>query len=189
FKFGTMNSSKTANCLMTKFNYEEKGKKVWLIKPAIDNRDGERIVKSRIGLQAEADVVSTTDDLLQLCPLNDVDVVICDEAQFLTGAQVDQLRLIVSDYDIPVLCFGLRTDFTTHLFEGSRRLMELADSITVIKSICKCGAKSTVNARIDSQGHVVTSGAQIVIGGNEAYESMCWSCWHKMVMENRNNNN
>ncbi|MBR0138014.1 MAG: thymidine kinase [Erysipelotrichaceae bacterium] len=188
FKFGTMNSSKTANALMTKFNYEEKGKKVWLIKPSIDTRDGANIIKSRIGLQAVADVISPTDDLLELCPLDDIDVVIADEAQFLTGAQVDQLRLIVSEHDIPVLCFGLRTDFTTHLFEGSRRLMELADSITEIKSICKCGAKSTVNARIDSQGRVVTSGAQIVIGGNEAYESMCWSCWHKMVMENQNNN-
>ena len=183
FKFGTMNSSKTANALMTKFNYEEKDKKVWLIKPAIDNRDGVDIIKSRIGLEAKAVVVSTEDNLLELCPLDKIDVVICDECQFLTAEQVDQLRLIVSDYNIPVLCFGLRTDFTTHLFEGSRRLMELADSITEIKSICKCGAKSTVNARLDGQGHVVTAGAQILIGGNDAYESMCWNCWHKMIME------
>lgn len=186
FKFGTMNSSKTANALMTKFNYEEKDKKVWMIKPAIDTRDGEGIIKSRIGLQAKADMIQKDDNLLELCP-KDCDVVICDESQFLTAEQVDQLRLVVSDMHIPVLCFGLRTDFTTHLFEGSKRLMELADSITEIKSICKCGSKSIVNARLDGHGHVVTAGEQIVIGGNESYESMCWDCWHKSIEENKDN--
>ncbi len=180
FKFGAMDSSKTANALMTRFNYMEKGKKVWLIKPATDNRDGATILKSRIGLQAEADVIADTDSILERCP-QDIDVIICDECQFLTPEQVNDLRVIVSARDIPVLCFGLRADFQTHLFPGSKRLFELADSITEIKSICKCGAKATVNARFDENGYVCVDGAQVVIGGNDVYEGVCWSCWHKMI--------
>lgn len=182
FKFGAMGSSKTANALMTKFNYEEKGKKVWLIKPALDNRDGQDILKSRIGLQAKAEVIQAKDSLIEKCP-QDIDVIICDECQFLSEQQVDQLRVLVSEYHIPVLCFGLRADFMNHLFEGSKRLFELADSITEIKSICKCGAKATVNARFDEHRQVVTDGQQVVIGGNDLYEGVCWSCWHKMVLE------
>ncbi len=183
FKFGAMNSSKTANALMTKFNYEEKGKKVWLIKPAIDNRDGVTIVRSRIGLQAEAVVVKAEDRILDMCPA-DIDVIIVDECQFLTPEQVDELRLIVSERDIPVLCFGLRSDFLTNLFPGSRRLFELADSITEIKSICKCGSKATVNARF-ANGEIQTEGAQVFIGGNESYEGLCWSCYHRMIEEKK----
>ena len=152
FKFGAMGSSKTANALMTRFNYQEKGKKVWLIKPAIDNRDGETVLRSRVGLEANAQVIKSTDRILDICPIDDIDVIICDESQFLTPQQVDDLRLIVSEHDIPVLCFGLRSDFLTHLFPGSQRLFELADSITEIKSICRCGAKATVNARFDGEG-------------------------------------
>ena len=185
FKFGAMGSSKTANALMTKFNYEEKGKKVWLIKPAIDNRDGEDILKSRIGLQAKATVIQSDDSLLELAPVDSIDVIICDECQFLTPEQVDDLRLIVTDYDIPVLCFGLRTDFLTHLFPGSQRLLELSDSITEIKSICRCGSKATVNARFDSEGNIQTEGEQVFIGGNESYESICWSCYHRMIEEQK----
>ncbi len=185
FKFGAMGSSKTANALMTKFNYEEKGKKVWLIKPAIDNRDGQDILKSRIGLQAKAVVIQENDSILELAPLKDIDVIICDECQFLTPKQVDDLRIIVTDYDIPVLCFGLRTDFMTHLFPGSQRLLELSDSITEIKSICRCGSKATVNARFDSEGNIQTEGEQVFIGGNESYESICWSCYHRMIEEQK----
>ena len=183
FKFGAMGSSKTANALMTRFNYQEKGKKVWLIKPAIDNRDGETVLRSRVGLEANAQVIKSTDRILDICPIDDIDVIICDESQFLTPEQVDDLRLIVSEHDIHVLCFGLRSDFLTHLFPGSQRLFELADSITEIKSICRCGAKATVNARFDGEGNIQTSGEQVFIGGNESYESMCWSCYHKMIME------
>jgi len=182
FKYGAMNSSKTANALMTKFNYEEKDKKVWLIKPAIDDRDGVTLIKSRIGLQAEAVVIQKEDDLFVNCP-RDIDVVICDECQFLTAQQVDQLRLLVSEKNIPVLCFGLRADFQTHLFEGSKRLFELADSITEIKSICTCGSKAIVNARFDGNGHITVEGEQVVIGGNDLYEGMCWSCYHKKIQE------
>ena len=185
YKFGAMGSSKTANALMTKFNYEEKGKKVWLIKPAADDRDGADILKSRVGLEARAVVVKPTENLIEKCPIGEIDVIICDECQFLTETQVDELRVLVSEYGIPVLCFGLRADFLTHLFPGSKRLFELADSITEIKSICKCGSKATVNARFDETGHVCTEGGQVVIGGNDVYEGMCWNCWHKMIKENK----
>ena len=136
FKFGAMNSSKTANALMTKFNYEEKDKKVWLIKPATDTRDGAQIIKSRIGLQAVAEIINDQDSILERCPFGKIDVIICDEAQFLTPEQVDDLKLITADYNIPVLCFGLMADFQTHLFPGSKRLVELADSLAEFKSIC-----------------------------------------------------
>lgn len=178
FKYGAMGSSKTANALITKFNYEERGMKVWLIKPAIDVRDGKEAVRSRIGLSAEAFVVSSAVDIFQEYEKHtDCHVVIADECQFFTSAQIDQLRRIVDELDIPVLCYGLRTDFLTRLFEGSRRLFEVADSITEIKTICSCGKKAIVNARIDGAGKVITEGGQILLGGNDSYVAMCHSCW------------
>ena len=181
FKYGAMGSSKTANALITKFNYEERGMKVWLIKPSIDNRDGANIIRSRIGLEAFADVMTPETDIFALFEEShrDSDVIITDECQFFTPEQIDQLRRIVDVYDIPVMCFGLRTDFLTHLFPGSRRLFEVADSITEIKTICSCGSKATVNARIDENGNVVTTGSQILIGGNDFYIAMCHKCWKK----------
>ena len=181
FKYGAMGSSKTANALITKFNYEERGMRVWLIKPSIDDRDGANTVRSRIGLEAVADVITPDTDILSLFEEShrDADVIITDECQFFTPEQIDQLRKIVDIYDIPVMCFGLRTDFLTHLFPGSRRLFEVADSITEIKTICSCGSKATVNARIDENGNVVTTGSQILIGGNDSYIAMCHKCWKK----------
>lgn len=195
FRFGAMASSKTANALMTRFNYEEKGNRVWLIKPAIDDRDdytdenGNRvcIVKSRIGLSAVADVIKSDDNILEIfeekAKNQPIDVIICDECQFLTAAQVDNLKYITEFCDTPVLCFGLRSDFQTKLFEGSRRLFEIADSISEVKSVCKCGKKAIVNARINENGQIVVQGAQIEIGGNDKYESMCWGCWQKRIKE------
>ena len=178
FKYGAMGSSKTANALITKFNYEERGMKVWLIKPSIDNRDGVDSVRSRIGLSAQAYVVTSDKNLFEeFQKLDGYHVVIADECQFFKSAQIDGLRRIVDELDIPVLCYGLRTDFLTHLFEGSRRLFEVADSITEIKTICTCGKKAIVNARIDGEGNVVTQGGQILIGGNDSYVAMCHSCW------------
>ena len=197
FKFGAMASSKTANALMTRFNYEEKGNRVWLIKPDLDNRDdyvdenGKKVtvVKSRIGLSAVADVIRQDEDLLaRFKAMNKeapVDVIICDECQFLTEKQIDQLRNIVNEHNIPVLCFGLRTDFQTRLFPGSRRLMELADCIEEIKTMCDCGAKATINARIDGEGYIVTQGAQVVLGGNDSYIAMCHRCWMQGIREHR----
>ncbi len=182
FKYGAMGSSKTANALITKFNYEERGMKVWLIKPSIDNRDGEDTVRSRIGLSAGATVVTPEMDLFAVFESHrDCNAVIADECQFFTAKQIDQLRAIVDKLNIPVLCFGLRTDFLTHVFEGSKRLFEVADSISEIKTICSCGKKAIVNARIDEKGHVVTEGGQILIGGNDAYIAMCHACWQKSI--------
>ena len=181
FKYGAMGSSKTANALITRFNYQERDMKVWLIKPSIDDRDGANIIRSRIGLEAVADIMTPNTDIFSLFEQshNDCDVIITDECQFFTPEQIDQLRKIVDVHNIPVMCFGLRTDFLTHLFPGSRRLFEVADSITEIKTICSCGSKATVNARIDENGNVVTTGSQILIGGNDSYIAMCHKCWKK----------
>ena len=190
FKFGAMASSKTANALMTKFNYEEKGNRVWLIKPDLDNRDdyvdqqGKKVtvVKSRIGLSAVADVIRQDENLLdRFKTMGKIDVIICDECQCLASEQVDQMKYIAEFCDTPVLCFGLRSDFQTKLFTGSRRLFEIADSITEIKSVCRCGKKAIVNARLNEQGRVIVEGEQIVIGGNDKYEGMCWGCWQARI--------
>ena len=182
FKYGAMGSSKSAQALITKFNYEELGMKVWLIKPSIDDRDGKNIIRSRIGLQREAQVITPEENILEtFAALKDIDVIIADEAQFFTPAQIDQLRTIVDDEDLPVLCFGLRTDFLTHFFPGAQRLMELADSLTEIKTVCACGRKATVNARIDANGRVVTEGGQILLGGNDSYIAMCHKCWKNRI--------
>lgn len=182
FKYGAMGSSKSAQALITQFNYEELGMSVWLIKPSVDDRDGADIVRSRIGLFRQADVIFPRDNLLERYrQAGTFDVIIADEAQFLTPEQIDQLRQIVDEQDVPVLCFGLRTDFLTHLFPGSRRLLELADSITEIKTVCACGAKATVNARLDSQGRILTQGDQVFLGGNDSYVAMCHRCWRKKI--------
>lgn len=182
FKYGAMGSSKTAQALITKFNYEERGMSVWLIKPATDDRDGAAVLRSRIGLEATAQVVGQEDDIRALFhALPRRDVIIADECQFLTPAQIQQLRAIVDEEGVPVLCFGLRTDFQTKLFPGSARLFELADSITEIKTICECGAKATVNARIGADGRVVTQGEQVLLGGNDTYVAMCHACWRRRI--------
>lgn len=185
FKFGAMGSSKTAQALITKFNYEERGMKVMLLKPMVDTRDGLTITRSRIGLSAEAIAVADTQNIYDLytTQYSDCNVIIVDECQFLTPDQVDQLGQIVIDYDVPVLCFGLATDFTTHMFPGSQRLFEIAESISEIKSICKCGSKATVNARLDDNGNVVFKGEQVCLGGNDRYVAMCRKCWLKKKAE------
>ncbi|MBO4419804.1 MAG: thymidine kinase [Oscillospiraceae bacterium] len=181
FKYGAMGSSKTAQALITKYNYEENDMRVWLIKPATDDRDGASMIRSRIGLESEAEAMAPESDLFTLFQKRDADVVIVDECQFFTPEQIDQLRRIVDDLNIPVLCFGLRSDFQTKLFPGSRRLFELADSIQEIKTICDCGSKATVNARVDSEGYVITEGAQVVLGGNDRYVAMCHRCWRRAI--------
>ena len=188
FKYGAMGSSKTAQALITKYNYEENDLQVWLIKPSADTRDGARILRSRIGLEATVEVIPPEMDLaarFRETRLGRCNVIIVDECQFLTPAQIDQLREIVDDQDIPVICFGLRTDFQTHLFPGSLRLMEVADTIQEIKTICDCGAKATVNARIDGAGHIVTQGAQVVLGGNDSYIAMCHRCYIRGIREKK----
>ena len=188
FKYGAMGSSKTAQALITKYNYEENDLKVWLMKPSTDVRDGAATLRSRIGLEAEVEVVSPDTDISErflLEKAGNCDVIIVDECQFLTEEQIDQLRSIVDEHNIPVMCFGLRTDFQTKLFPGSLRLMEVADTIQEIKTICDCGAKATVNARIDGEGHIVTQGAQVVLGGNDSYIAMCHKCYIRGIREHK----
>lgn len=190
YRFGTMGSSKTANALMTKFNYEEKGYKVILLKPSIDNREGKTIVKSRIGLESEAIIINPDDKIFDTL-INYEDFyksitnennenhkycVIIDECQFLTKDQIEQLKSITTYWNTPVFCFGLRSDFKSHLFEGSKRLFEIADSITEIKSICNCGNKAIINGRI-KDNKIIYKGEQIDIGGNEKYIGLCYGCW------------
>lgn len=188
FKYGAMGSSKTAQALITKYNYEENDLRVWLIKPSADTRDGEMLLRSRAGLESPVDIVPPEQDVYDRFrreQAGQCDVIIVDECQFLTPEQVDQLRDIVDDFGVPVMCFGLRTDFQTRLFPGSMRLMEIADTIQEIKTICDCGAKATVNARIDGQGHIITQGAQVVLGGNDSYIAMCHKCYVRGIRENR----
>ena len=184
FKYGAMGSSKTAQALITRFNYMELGMSVWLIKPSTDTRDGADIIKSRIGLEARAQVITPEQNIVEeyrkLVPR---DVIIADEAQFFTPQQIEQLRYLVDEEDLPVLCFGLRTDFLTRLFPGSKRLMELADSLTEIKTVCACGRKATVNARLDSRGRILTQGDQVFLGGNDSYIAMCHKCWKEKIKE------
>jgi len=184
FKYGAMGSSKTAQALITKFNYEERGMSVLLIKPSTDSRDGVDIIRSRIGIEAKAYVVGPEDDIEKLyIETGRADVVIADECQFFSAKNIDDLRYIVDEYDVAILCFGLRTDFQTKSFPGSLRLFEVADSITELKTMCECGSKATVNARIDEKGRIVTHGAQVEIGGNDKYVAMCHKCWKKKIKE------
>ena len=187
FKYGAMGSSKTAQALITKYNYEENDLKVWLIKPSADTRDGQDILRSRIGLEAKVEVIGPEVDVYARflgSKARRSDVIIVDECQFMTEKQIDQLRAIVDDHNIPVMCFGLRTDFLTRLFPGSRRLMEVADTIQEVKTICDCGAKATVNARVND-GYIVTEGAQVVLGGNDSYIAMCHKCYVRGIREHK----
>jgi len=187
FKYGAMGSSKTAQALITKYNYEENDLNVWLIKPSADTRDGAQILRSRIGLEAQVEAIAPSVDVYARflgSKARRCDVIIVDECQFMTEKQIDQLRSIVDEHNIPVMCFGLRTDFQTKLFPGSRRLMEVADTIQEIKTICDCGAKATVNARIND-GYIVTEGAQVVLGGNDCYIAMCHKCYVRGIREHK----
>ena len=188
FKYGAMGSSKTAQALITKYNYEENDLNVWLIKPSADMRDGNGILRSRIGLEAPVQMIAPELDVYALfCheQKDRCDVIIVDECQFMTPKQIDELRAIVNDFNVPVMCFGLRTDFQTKLFPGSLRLMEVADTIQEIKTICDCGAKATVNARIDAAGYIITQGEQVVLGGNDSYIAMCHKCYVRGIREHK----
>ena len=189
FKYGAMGSSKTAQVLITKFNYEERGMRVFLIKPEIDTRDGAEIIRSRIGLSAKAVCVPKDTSPAELLhkEKEKYDVIIADECQFFSKEQIDALRRIVDLENIPVLCFGLRTDFLTRLFPGSARLFEVADSIAEIKTICACGAKATVNARLSDDGQILTPGKSVMLGGNDRYLAMCHKCWTRQIEKQKEN--
>lgn len=192
FKYGAMGSSKTAQALMCQFNYIQKGFDVFLFKPQADNRGEENglpLVKSRIGLKSECVEFTREDNFIKLSRAYDIlkprSVIIIDEAQFLTTKQVNELKSL--SQKVPVLCYGLLTNFKTKLFEGSKRLVEIADSITEIKSVCKCGKKATVNARI-IEGKIACGGEEVLIGADESYEGMCYSCFTKRKREEKKQN-
>lgn len=189
FRYGTMGSAKTAMLLTQAYNFEERGMRYTCLKPFIDNREKKNVIRSRIGIERECEWVYQDTDLYMLVQdLFDrteciIDWFLVDEAQFLSERQVDQLARIVDDFGSNVVCYGLRTDFRSRLFEGSRRLFEIADSIDEIKSTCHCGRKTIVNARIDAAGDFVEEGAQVEIGGDERYISVCRKCWHNKKIE------
>ncbi len=176
FRYGSMGSSKTANALMVKHNYEEKEQKVCLIKPELDTRDIENLVKSRIGIKSESCVLLKNQSVIEIVLYIKPDCVIIDEAQFLSRDQVLGLCDIVDIHNIPVICYGLRADFAGQLFSGSEALFALADSIEEIKTICFCGKKAIMNMRLNN-GVPVFKGEQVQIGGNESYVSVCRNHW------------
>ena len=172
FIYGAMGSCKTANALMVRFNYQERGMKAALLKPMIECRDGKKKVKSRIGLEADCEFV---EDFLKSVEENGapkIDCIIVDEAQFLSREQVDDLSDMVDVFNIPVMCYGLKTDFQGNAFPGSARLLELADEIIESSTVCWCGRKARFNARV-CNGHIVREGEQVQLGGNESYTSLC----------------
>lgn len=177
FRYGAMGSSKTANAIMVEYNYQERGQTVLMLKPKLDDRDGERMIRSRCGLDAQCFFVEELDAI----DMNAYDCVIVDEAQFLTKAQVEKLVYIVDELNIPVIAYGLRADFQNVLFEGSTWLMAWADTIEEVKTICWCGKKALCNARV-SNGKVVKQGEQIVLGGSESYVSLCRKHWKKGML-------
>lgn len=191
FYYGAMGCSKTANALMTQFQYEERGLNVWLIKPEIDTRDDlinedgsiTSLVKSRVGISGIAEVIKANADIV---PPEATDLIICDEAQFLSEFQVDELKAIAETQNIPVYCYGLRTDFRTKLFPGSKRLFELASKTVELESICGCGNPAIINARFNSKGEIVTRGSVVELGGNDRYKALCYSCWKKLSGGNTN---
>lgn len=171
FRHGAMGSSKTANALMVEYNYYERGKEALLAKPRLDDRDGKTVLRSRIGLEKPCifveDIQKMSDEKIAL-----YSCIIIDEAQFLTKEQVAFLVHIVDDLEVPVICYGLRTDFRHELFEGSMWLMAWADKIEEIKTVCWCGKGANCNARL-VDGKVIYHGEQIMMGGNESYISLC----------------
>jgi len=179
FRHGTMSSGKSLNLLAVAHNYEQKGEKVVVIRPRLDQRFGARSVGSRTGLSREADLLVDTDSRLSSREIAGAACVLVDEAQFLSAALVDQLRDITWDLDVPVICYGLRTDFRTRAFEGSARLLELADTIEEVKTVCHfCNRKAVFNLRI-SAGGAVTDGPQIELGADDRYRAACGPCYRE----------
>jgi thymidine kinase len=171
FYYGAMGSSKTANALMVAYNYSERGQKTLLAKTNIDTRDGSHTIRSRIGLERNCILLS------DLCAMKDeeireYDAVIVDEIQFASKEQIDHLAYIVDYLEVPVLCYGLRTDFQLNLFEGSERLLAIADEIKEVKTMCWCGHKATCNARYNRNG-IVREGSQVMLGANDEYIALC----------------
>jgi thymidine kinase len=177
FYYASMNAGKSTVLLQASFNYRERGMRTMLFTAAIDDRAGQGVIASRIGLSAPADMFVPETDLFAAVAsahaVGTLNCVLVDEAQFLTKDQVWQLAHVADDLGIPVLCYGLRTDFLGNLFPGSQWLLAIADTLTELKAVCSCGRKATMNLRIDGQGKPVASGQQTEIGGNDRYVALC----------------
>jgi thymidine kinase len=193
FYYGTMASAKTLRLLTTAYNFEENGLDIMCLKPSADTRDGEGIIKSRVGLERKCVMVDPDVNLYKAireystildAQFHNLKWVLIDECQFLTEKQIDELSDVVDFLGINVMCFGLRTDFQSKLFPASKRLFELADEIEEIKSTCPCGKRKTsINARFDENGEIVTEGKQIMVGGNDIYKSICRKCWKNKIRD------
>lgn len=193
YYYGSMASAKTLRLLSTAYNFEEKGVQIMVLKPALDTRDGEGIIRSRAGLERKCIMIDKDVNLYKAikayrnvldAQLESLKWIIIDECQFLTEEQVDQLSDVVDFLNISVMCFGLRTDFQSRLFPGSKRLFEIADDIEEIKSTCECGEnKTSINARFDENGEIIIEGSQVEIGGNERYRAICRRCWKNKVRD------
>lgn len=194
FRYGTMGSAKTALLLTQAYNFEERGMEYLCLKPIIDDREKDNIIKSRIGISRKCEWIRQETDIYEFIKhlfeetLVVKDWILIDEAQFLSPEQVDQLSRVVDDYGSNVVCYGLRTDFQSKMFPGSQRLFEIADTIDEIKSTCSCGRKTIINARIDSRGNIVTDGNQVEIGGDDRYVALCRRCWRARRLESRERN-
>lgn len=199
FVWGPMSGGKTLKLLSTAYNLEENGVQIMVLKPSLDTRDGEGIIKTRAGLERKCIMIDKDVNLYKAIKayknvlasqFEALRWVLIDESQFLTEEQVEQLSDVVDFLDINVMCFGLRTDFQSQLFPGSKRLFELADDLEEIKSSCTCGErKASINARFDENGEIITEGSQVEIGGNDKYQAICRRCWKnkirdKMLKEN-----
>lgn len=197
FFYGTMGSTKTLNLLTSAYQFEEKNIPFLCMKPSIDTRSEENTIESRIGIKRECVTIHQSYNIYSFINQynqssaalfqDKLKWILIDEAQFLSEEQIDQLASIVDDFDINVSCYGLRTDFKSNMFAGSRRLFELADTIEEIKSPCSCGRKSIINARIDSNGNLVVLGKQVMIGGNDSYIPLCRKCWRDRIEKEKFN--
>lgn len=196
FCYGSMSSGKTLKLISTAYNLEENGIQIMVLKPSLDTRDGEGMIRTRAGLERKCVMIDKDVDLYKAikayrnvlaAQFEALKWVLIDESQFLTEEQVDQLSDVVDYLGINVMCFGLRTDFQSKLFEGSKRLFEIADDLEEIKSSCSCGEKKTsINARFDENGEIITLGNQVEIGGNERYKAICRLCWKEKLNEKKN---
>lgn len=193
YYYGSMASAKSLRLLSTAYNFEEKNVQIMVLKPSLDTRDGEGVIKSRAGLERKCIMVDHDVNLYKVVKayknvlasqLETLKWVIIDECQFLTETQIDQLSDVVDFLDVNVMCYGLRTDFKSRLFPSTKRLFELADDIEEIKSTCECGErKASINARFDNNGEIITEGDQIMVGGNETYRAICRKCWKNKVRD------
>ncbi|RLV58488.1 thymidine kinase [Parashewanella curva] len=187
FYYSAMNAGKSTSLLQSSYNYRERGMNTLVLTAAIDDRYGVGKVASRIGLETEANIFGADSNLIELVDASikdqDIHCILVDESQFLTKEQVKQLTHVVDNMDIPVLCYGLRTDFQGELFTGSQYLLAWSDKLVELKTICHCGRKANMVVRLDGNGNVMKEGEQVAIGGNESYESVCRKHYREFIWD------